>query len=128
MLDKNAPNPAFDMILGVETLRNFGVILNFAQNTITIDHHAVTMRPLDAFSCVKMRSHVLKREIQNTQQGTFLPGAPLDPTSVADATDRAMGILDASYEKGRSSKSNSRELKPVQFFREGKIAEITAKI
>ena len=48
------------MILGVDTLRNFGVILNFAEITITIDHHEVIMRPLDAFTCVKTRSYVLK--------------------------------------------------------------------
>ena len=53
MLGKNAPNPAFDMILGVDTLRNFGVILNFAESTITIDHHEVIMRPLDAFNSLK---------------------------------------------------------------------------
>ena len=74
VLDKNAPNSAFDMILGVETLRNFEVILTFAESTITIDHHEVIMRPLNAFSNVRTRSHILKRDIGNTQQTTyFLP-------------------------------------------------------
>ena len=99
MLDENAPNPTFDMILGVENLRNFRVILNFAEITITIDYHVVIMRPLGAFSNIRMQRHALKREVRNTQQGTFFPGAPPDPAAVAEATDRTMGILDASYEK-----------------------------
>ena len=37
VLDKNVPNPAFDIILEVEILHNFGVILKFAESTITID-------------------------------------------------------------------------------------------
>ena len=99
MLDKDAPNPAFDMILGVNTLREFEVILNFAESTITVDHHEVIMRPLDAFNNVGPRRHILKRELRDTLQGTFFPGAPADPVSVAEATDRTMGTLDATYEK-----------------------------
>ena len=92
------------MILGVETLRHFWVILNFLESTITIDQYEVTMRPLDAFSSVRTRSHVLRREICNTHQGAFFPGAPLDPALVAEATDRTMGILDATYDKSDLSK------------------------
>ena len=53
VLHKNAPNPAFDMILGVDTLRKNGVILNFAEVIITIDHHEVIMRPLYAVNSLK---------------------------------------------------------------------------
>ena len=82
------------MFFGVET-----VILNFAESTITIDHHEVTMRPLGVFSNVSTRRHVLKKEVRNTQQGTFFPGASLDPVAVAERTDRAMGILDLVMKK-----------------------------
>ena len=87
------------MILGVDTLRKFGVILNFAESTITIDHHEITMRPLDAFSSVETRRHVLKRENRITHQVTSFPKAQPDPVVVAEATDRTLGILDAKYEK-----------------------------
>ena len=93
MLDKNTPNPAFDIVLGVDTLRKFGVILIFAEEIITIDHHEVIMRPLDAFNRVNTRRSVLQRELRNIQMGTFFPGVPVDPVSVAKATDRTMGIL-----------------------------------
>ena len=99
VLDKNAPNPAFDMILGVDILREFGVILNFAEEIVTIDHHEVIMRPLDAFNSLKTRRRVLHKELRNIQQGTFFPGIPAGPASVADATDMTMGILDATYAK-----------------------------
>ena len=62
MLDKSAPNPAFGMILGVDTLREFGVILNFADSTITIDHHEVITRPLNACNNVGTRRHILKQQ------------------------------------------------------------------
>jgi len=87
------------VILGVDTLRKFGVILNFAESTITIDHHEITMRPLDAFSSVETRRHVLKRENRITHQVTSFPKAQPDPVVVAEATDRTLGILDAKYEK-----------------------------
>ena len=90
MLDKNAPNPAFDMIFGVNTLREFGVILNFAESIITIDHPETIMRSLDAFNSVNTRRRVLQRELRNTQKGTFFSGAPADPVSVDEATDKAM--------------------------------------
>ena len=108
VLDKNAPNPIFDMILGVGTLREFGVILNFVESTVTIDHH----------------------EVRNTQQGTFFPRAPADPVSVAEATDRTQdhGNPRRYLRKRKSSKSNSRELRPLKFFRTGKIAETIAKV
>ena len=45
------------------------------------------MRSLDAFNNVGTHRHILKRDLRNTQQGTFFPGAPADPVSVAEATD-----------------------------------------
>ena len=75
-LYKNAPNPTFDMILGIETLRNFGVILNFAECSITIDHHEILMRPLDAFSSLSTHRQILKRETHNIHHSTKFPGAP----------------------------------------------------
>ena len=98
-LDKNAPYPAFDITLGTQTLRNFGVILNFAESIITIDPRDALMRPLDAFSSLSTRKYVLRRENHNTHHSTMFPGAPPDPVAVQEATGRTMGILDASYEK-----------------------------
>ena len=59
--ENDAKNPMFDMIIGVETLSKFGVILDFSSKTLTIDHHTITMRPLDAFSSIKTLNHIAKR-------------------------------------------------------------------
>ena len=85
------------MILGVQTLRNFGVMLKFAECTITIDHREILIRPLDAFSNVSIRRYILKRGNYDTHRNTIFPGAPLAPVSVAEATYRTMGIIEESY-------------------------------
>ena len=36
-LPKTSPQPAFDLIIGIETMTKLGVILNFDDKTITID-------------------------------------------------------------------------------------------
>ena len=98
--ENDAKNPMFDMIIGVETLTKFGVILDFSSKTLTIDHHTITMRPLDAFSSVKTLNHVAKREIILTNDPHLqFPKAPPDPLAVRQETERTMGILDATYEK-----------------------------
>ena len=72
-----AKNPMFDMIIGVETLTKFGVILDFSSKTLTIDHHTITMRPLDAFSSIKTLNHIAKREIILTNDPNLqFPKAP----------------------------------------------------
>jgi hypothetical protein len=39
--------PAFDLILGVETLRKLGIVLNFRTKMITIDEILLPMRNID---------------------------------------------------------------------------------
>ena len=36
-------------VFGVNTLIKIGVVLNFSQKTLTIDHHKTTVRPMGAF-------------------------------------------------------------------------------
>ena len=99
-LDNNAPNSVFDIIIGVDALRKVGVILNFAQETITIDNREITMRPLGACSSIKMRKHVLKRENRSTLQSQLqFPKVQPDLVAVTETTDMTMGILAATYEK-----------------------------
>ena len=127
VLDKHAPNPAFDMILGVDIMREFGAILNFAESTITIDHHEVIMRPLDAFNSLKTRRRVLQKESRNTQQGTFFPGIPAKPALVAEATDRTMGILDATYEKADLPKAIRKNCSYVSSSEKTKLLKLLQK-
>ncbi len=75
----------YDVIIGVKSLANMGAILNFAENTVTIDHVKLPMRPHDKFLNIKAL---------NTQFRELL-----EPTAMREATNRAVEILDAKYKK-----------------------------
>ena len=47
----------FDLILGIETLANFGTILDFQDKTIHIDHANIAIRPLHSLG-VKSNMHI----------------------------------------------------------------------
>ncbi len=80
--------PQFDLILGTETMKEFGIILNFRDKMITIDEIMLPMRNINNLQGssvlhVLQHNHSLAMEQQSTQ----------------DATQRAMQILDAKYSK-----------------------------
>ena len=77
--------PIYDVILGVKSLAKIGTVLNFAKNTITIDKVELPMRPHDEFLNIKAINAQF-REL-------------LEPTAMREATNRAVEILDAKYEK-----------------------------
>ncbi len=80
--------PLYDLILGTETMKKFGVIFNFRDKMITIDEVILPMRNINnlqgsSILCVSKHNHSLAMEPQSTQ----------------DATQRATWILDAKYSK-----------------------------
>jgi hypothetical protein len=80
--------PQYDLILGTETMKEFGIILNFRDKMIAIDKIILPMRNInnlqDSSILQALRhNHSLAMELQNTQ----------------DATQHAMRILDAKYSK-----------------------------
>ena len=85
MMPKEAAAPIYDVILGIVSLGQMGTILNFAKETITIDHVTLPMRPHDKFLDLK--------ELNSWYQGNP------EPDSTQKATKRAEGILDAVYER-----------------------------
>jgi hypothetical protein len=78
--------PQYDLILGTETMKEFGIILNFKDKMITIDEFILLMR-----------------NINNLQGASILRALKLnhsfamEPQSTQDATQRATQILDAKY-------------------------------
>ena len=77
--------PPYDLILGTETLAKLGVILNFKDNTISIDDTSLPWRKV---ASLQHPEHLLA-----LYQDTF------EPVATADETKRTMKILDAKYEK-----------------------------
>ena len=47
---KRMARPAFDLILGVQTIKELGNVLNFQTNTITVDESILPMRNIDNLS------------------------------------------------------------------------------
>ena len=81
--------PAIDLILGVNKIRELGIVLDFWTKEITIDEIILPMRniyKLSSKSRIKRAWYVNNSMIH-------------EPTSTEQATQRALGILDAKYEK-----------------------------
>ncbi len=78
----------YDLILGILTMKEFGIILNFRDKMIIIDKIILPMRNINNLQGSRIlwalrHKHSLAMEPQSTQ----------------DATKRAMQILDAKYSK-----------------------------
>ncbi len=86
--------PQFDLILGTETMKELGIVLNLKAKTITIDEIILTMWNTNYLQSTNTR-HALK--LNNS--------LAMDPQSTRDVTKRATWILDTKYKKQISSQS-----------------------
>ena len=77
--------PTYDLILGVETMADLGIILDFNVKAITIDGQSLPMRPIALLND------------QNALDVMF--SSHLEPAACLESTNRAVEILDANYEK-----------------------------
>jgi len=77
--------PVYDMIIGIETMQDLGIILDFSNNQITLDGATIPMRPLRSCMDQKVLNNLFKEFIE--------------PSSTKEATERITRILDAKYEK-----------------------------
>ncbi len=88
--DKKMGKPAFDLILGCNSMETLGIVMDFKTKTITINEIILPMRNIESLtnkSKVKEAwalSNSLSHERISTEQATQL----------------AMKIFDASYKKG----------------------------
>ncbi len=85
--DKNN-RPQYDRILGVKTMKQYGIILDFKDKMITVDEVKLPMQNINYLQgsstlCALRLNHSLAMEPQSTQ----------------DATKRVTRILDAEYQK-----------------------------
>ncbi len=80
--------PQYDLILGTVSMKEFGIILNFRDTTITVDETILPMRDINKLQgssmlCALRLNHSLAMELQSTQ----------------DDTKCATQILDTKYTK-----------------------------
>ena len=85
--EKMMPEPAFDLILGTNTMNELGIVLNLKEKTITIDEIILPMRNINNLSKSKIKSLVMHTKLAQ------------EPKSTEEATQRIIKILDAKYEK-----------------------------
>ncbi len=80
--------PQYDLILGVKTMKKYGIILDFKNKMITVDE---VMLPMQNINYLQGSStlHVLKLN----------HSLAMEPQSTQDATKHVRRILDAKYKK-----------------------------
>ncbi len=89
--DKNN-KPQYGLILGVQTMKKYGIILDFKDKMITVDEVKLPMQNISYLQgsstlCALKLNHSLAMELHSTQ----------------DATKRVTRILDTKYKKQISS-------------------------
>ncbi len=77
--------PQYDLILGNETMKELGIVLDFKSKTITIDEITLPMRKINLV--LQGSSTLLVLKLNNS--------LAKEPLSTLDATKRATRILDA---------------------------------
>jgi hypothetical protein len=80
--------PQYDLILGTETMKEFGIVLDFKAKTITIDDIILPMRNINRLQGASTL-HGLK--LNN--------GLAMEPKSTQHATKCVIPILDIKYKK-----------------------------
>ncbi len=85
--DKNN-KPQYDLILGVKTMKKYGIILDFKDKMITVDEVKLPMQNINYLHC------------SSTLQALRLNHSlAMEPQSTQDATKHVTWILDAKYQK-----------------------------
>ncbi len=85
--------PGFDIILGCNTMKELGIVLDFWTKEISIDEISLPMRDITDLRSMAAadKAWIVNNSIyQSTSQ---------EPQSTLDATKHLIGILDAKYEK-----------------------------
>eukprot|EP00804_Cyclotella_cryptica_P004890 CCRYP_004949-RA/>CCRYP_004949-RA protein AED:0.36 eAED:0.67 QI:0/0/0/1/1/1/2/0/493 len=85
--------PGFDLILGSNTLKELGIVLDFRTKEITVDDISLPMRDINK---LKTRATVEKAWTMNN---SIYQETSKEPQSTLEATKRLIKILDAKYEK-----------------------------
>ena len=78
----------YDLILGCNTMKEFGLVLDFRTKQITIDEISLPMRNINSIASIKLE----KAWAVNSSMVH-------DPMTTKNATQRVVEIFDASYKK-----------------------------
>ena len=98
--ETGATAPLYDLIIGKQTLHDIGAVLDFKEKTITIDNILLPMRNI---TNLQLKPSITRALQHNTCQAQ-------ERVSTRNATKRVIEILDAKYEKSKSSSNSQRQL------------------
>jgi hypothetical protein len=87
--EAGATAPLYDLIIGKQTLHDIGAVLDFKEETITIDSILLPMRNIVN---LQLKPSITRSLRHNTYQAQ-------EPISTRNATKRVLEILDAKYDK-----------------------------
>jgi hypothetical protein len=91
--ENSLTKPGFDLILGSNTLKELGIVLDFWTKEITLDNISLPMREINN---LKTRATV---ERAWTMNNSIYQETSKEPQSMLEATKRLIHILDTKYEK-----------------------------
>jgi hypothetical protein len=91
----------YDLIIGKQTLHDIGAVLDFKEKTITIDSILLPMSNMINLQLKPSITRALKHNDTCHAQ---------ELVSTRNATKRVIEILDAEYDKGKSSRDSERHL------------------
>jgi hypothetical protein len=91
--------PRYDIILGVETMKKYGIIFDFKDKMITIDEVKLPMQNINY-----LQGSSTLRVLRLNQS------LAMEPQSTQDATKHVMRILDAKYQNSRSPVNCQRQM------------------
>ena len=66
--DDDSDKPTFDLIIGVDSMQEFGIILNFKEQVITIDDDTLPMRDITNLPCNCLGQELLEKKLAETNK------------------------------------------------------------
>jgi len=109
-IPKYEPSLVYDLIIDIKSLTKIGAILNFSDNTLTIDKVTLRMHRHDSFMDLNQLSNSLKEHLK--------------PQSMLETSYRAVEILDASYDKADLLKSFNEKCKHLNLYPHQKLLKL----
>ncbi len=112
--EKNKPQN--DLILGMETMKELGIVLDFKAKTVTVDEITLPMRNINNLQ----RHSILRLPKLNNSLAK-------EPISTKDATNRAVRILDAKYNKADLQSIVNNNCKHLSADQQNKLLQLLMK-
>jgi hypothetical protein len=113
---KKINRPQYDIILGVKTTKEYGIILDFKDKMITID---VVKLPMRNINYLQDSSTIFALRLNHS--------LAMEPQSTQDATKLVMWILDAKYQKADLQSIVKDKCKHLSTDQQKKILQLLTK-